>query len=359
MMLRTRRLSKSLTSSLLFCGLVCGFLWGFPGGLFCASTGRAESAPPAAKPAPAPTGKPLLKPVGKAALKGPEKPVLNFMRFGKGPAVVFLHGLGADSSVFIDEMQKLEATHTVLLIDLPGHGQSKAPPPHIELPVIAKQITDLIAAQKVGPAIVVGHSLGGTLAGYVGLADKSVVRGLVIIDSMFAPYPIPQEELERMRFKLGRDPARALRDFFGPMAKDARQLDKLVASAWRVSPQTLVGYLDFASERDDLRRRASEISAPVHVMATPMLVDNQTDPARVRVALGQVGYSGVTNLSYDLFPKAKHWLFWDEPEAFHASLDKFLRRVEGALPVAVTPPKGPTGAALEKKKGRPLARAPQ
>jgi pimeloyl-ACP methyl ester carboxylesterase len=192
----------------------------------------------------------------------------------------------------------------------------------------------------------------------VALADKSVVRGLVIIDSMFAPYPIPQEELERLRFQLGRDPARALRNFFGPMAKDARQLDKLVASAWRVSAPTLVSYLDFASERDDLRRRAGEISVPVHVMATPQLVDNQTDPARVRMALGQVGYSSVQNLSYDLFPRAKHWLFWDEPDAFHASLDKFLRRVEGALPVTAAP-KGPAAAGTEKKKARPLARAPR
>lgn len=344
MMLRRRLLTGSIGRSL-GAGLALGLL-------LAASDGRTEQAP---------AGKAVAKPAGKSAgkaQKGPEKPLLNFMRFGKGPAVVFLHGLGGDSSVFIDEMQKLEATHTVLLIDLPGHGQSKAPPPHIELPVIAKQITDLMAAQKIGPAVVVGHSLGGTLAGYVALADKAAVRGLVIIDSMFAPYPIPQEELDRLRFQLGRDPARALRGFFGPMTKDVRQLDKLVASAWRTSPQTLVGYLDFVSERDDLRRRASEISVPVHVLATPMLTDNQTDPARVKMALGQVGYGGVTQLSYDLFPKARHWLFWDEPEAFHASLQKFLQRVEGAIPVAVAGPKGALGGP-EKKKARPLARAPR
>lgn len=350
MMLRRRRLMESTPRSLwrlLGAGLVLGLFLAAP-------QGRAEHAPPTGKPLSKPANKPTGKPAGKAQ-KGPEKPLLHFMRFGKGPAVVFLHGLGGDSSMFIDEMQKLEATHTVLLIDLPGHGQSKAPPPHIELPAIAKQITDLITAQKVGPAVVVGHSLGGTLAGYVALADKAVVRGLVVIDSMFAPYPIPQEELDRMRFQLGRDPARALRSFFGPMTKDARQLDKLVASAWRVSPQTLVSYLDFASERDDLRRRASEISVPVHVLATPMLTDNQTDPGRVKMALGQVGYSGVAQLSYDLFPKAKHWLFWDEPEAFHASLTKFLQRIEGAIPVAAAPKGALVGP--EKKKARPLARA--
>lgn len=341
MMLRRRLFSGAFTGSIrrsLGAGLALGLL-------LSASAGRTEHAPA--------TAKPLVKPAGKAQ-KGPEKPVLNFMRFGKGPAVVFLHGLGGDSSVFIDEMQKLEATHTVLLIDLPGHGQSKAPPPHIELPAIAKQITDLIAAQKIGPAVVVGHSLGGTLAGYVALADKSVVRGIVVIDSMFAPYPIPQEELDKLRFQLGRDPARALRGFFGPMTKDARQLDKIVASAWRVSPQTLVSYLDFASERDDLRRRANEITVPVHVLATPMLTDNQTDPARVKMALGQVGYNGVQQLSYDLFPKAKHWLFWDEPDAFHASVEKFLKRIESAIPVAVAPIKA---AVSGPKKARPLARA--
>lgn len=305
---------------------------------------RAEKRPPKEKPAHA--AKKLVPGAG-----------LHLTRYGKGPAVVFLHGLGGDSSVFIDEMQKLEATHTVVLVDMPGHGQSKAPPPHVELPAIARQIAEALEAHKIGPAVIIGHSLGGMLAGYLALEAPQAVRGLIVVDSMFAPYPIPQEELEKLRFQLGRDRTRALRGFLGPMTKDERQLDKIVAGAWHVKPQTFIGYLDFACERDDLRRRAGEIRVPVHVLASPLLTDGQSEPARVQLALGQVGYGGVARLSYDYFPTSKHWLFWDDPHGFHNSIQNFLRRVEGDLPVATIPQ--PVPVKLKFKKRHSLAKAPR
>lgn len=276
---------------------------------------------------------------------------LNFIRSGKGPAVVFLHALGGDSSVWIDTMQQLEATHTVLLVDLPGHGLSPPAPPHVELPAVARQIAELIQSQHLAPAVIVGHLLGGTLAGYVALADPKAVRGIVAIDAMFAPYPFAQVERDKLRFLLGRDEARALREFFAPLTHDAPQLDKVVASARRVSGDTLVSYLDFASERDDLRVHIHEISAPVHVMLTPILTEGQSDPARIQLSLSHVGYEGLANLTYDYFPNARHWLFWDDPRGFQTSLEKFLHRVEPQQP---TPP--PSGAVAHPgKKGKSLA----
>lgn len=296
-------------------------------------------------------GKTMGKTPGQAGTR------LHFMRYGKGPAVVFLHGLGSDSSIFIDELQKLEATHTVLLVDLPGHGLSKAAAQRVDLPTIARQIADLILAQRVGPAVVVGHSLGGTLAGYVALAEPRAVRGIVSIDAMFAPYPIPQEEIEKLRFQLAREPSRALREFYGPLAQSERQLDKIVAGAYRTTRQTLVSYLEFVSERDDLRRHISEIKVPVHVMATQLLTLGHSDAESVKTALAQVGYAGLTRLSYDYFPRAKHWIFWDEPEAFHASLEKYLRRIDTELPIASAPAGALPKPVMPGKNRRTLTQA--
>jgi pimeloyl-ACP methyl ester carboxylesterase len=179
----------------------------------------------------------------------------------------------------------------------------------------------------------------------------------VVIDSFFAPYPISQEERDRLRFQFSRGRTTALRQFYGASAHDAKQLDKIVAGAERVSPQTLLAYIDFASERDDLRRHSQEIRVPVHVLASPLLTEGQSDPARVRLALGQVGFAGLSNLSYDFFPASKHWLFWDEPEHFHASLETFLSRIE--MPMAHSDPSaGPASDPLSAiKKGRRVAKA--
>lgn len=287
-----------------------------------------------------------------AAGRGPKAAAkaapLSFIRSGKGPAVVFLHGLGGDSSVWINVMQQLEATHTVLLVDLPGHGMSPPAPQNLELPAVARQVAELIRAQHLAPAVLVGHSLGGTLAGYVALADPQALRGLVLVDSMFAPYPIAQVERDKLRFLLGRDEARALRELFGPLSRDAAQLDKIVASARRVSGNTLINYLDFASERDDLRTHVREISVPVHIMVTPLLTEGQSEPARIQLSLSHVGFEGLANLTYEYFPSARHWIFWDDPPGFQASLEKFLRRVEPPLQTPAPTLKPARSGALAK-----------
>lgn len=266
---------------------------------------------------------------------------LHFTRSGKGPAVVFLHGLGGDSASWIEEAQRLEKTHTVVLVDLPGHGASKVPPQGIDLLGIGREIALLIQNERLAPATIVGHSIGGTIAGYVALADKTVVRSLVMVDSLLQPYPIARSERDKIRFQLGRDPAKALTDFFGAGTRNRDQLDKIIAGARRVDAKTFMGYLDFASERDDLVERIEEIHVPVYAIASPLMTQGKSEPIQVQASLAQAGFAGLRDFSFDYLADARHWPHWDQPDLFHASLSKFLARVEG-------PP----------AQGRPVAKVP-
>lgn len=254
---------------------------------------------------------------------------LHYLRVGKGPAVVFLHGLGGDLSSWVEEAQRLEKTHTVVLVDLPGHGASAVPPQGIDLVDVGREIALILANEKLAPATIVGHSLGAVVAGYTALADKTVVRSVVMVDSLVDPYPIPRDARAKLRTKLNANPAQALREFFGAGSRDAAQLDKIVAAAVRVSPKVLMGYLDFACERDDLAERIAEIKVPVHAMASPVMTQGKSDPAAVQQSLTQAGFNGLADFTFDYIEGSKHWPHWDQPDAFHAMLSKFLARVEG------------------------------
>ena len=267
---------------------------------------------------------------------------LHFTRSGKGPAVVFLHGLGGDSASWIEEAQRLEKTHTVVLVDLPGHGASPVPPQGIDLVDIGREIALILNNEGLAPATIVGHSLGAVIAGYVALADKTVVRSVVMVDSLVDPYPIPRDARAKLRGKLNSNAAAALREFFAPGTHDAGQLDKIVASAVRVAPKTLMGYLDFACERDDLAEHIAELKVPVHAMASPVMTGGKSDPAQVQASLTQAGFNGLSDFSFDYIEGSKHWPHWDQPDAFHAMLSKFLARVEGT----------PSGRSVAKAGGR-------
>jgi pimeloyl-ACP methyl ester carboxylesterase len=85
--------------------------------------------------------------------------------FDRGkPAVVFLHGAGCDHSVW-----QLPARwfawhgHSVLAVDLPGHGRSEGPAVK-SVPELAQWLGRLMDAAGPKRAAIVGHSLGGGIA---------------------------------------------------------------------------------------------------------------------------------------------------------------------------------------------------
>ena len=100
---------------------------------------------------------------------------------GTGPAVVLVHGWGDDSSIWAATVEDLSADCACTSIDLPGHGRSPAP-----TETSAYEREALLACidavlDDTGPAVLVGHSLGG----YLGLAHSvtrpGALRGLVLV----------------------------------------------------------------------------------------------------------------------------------------------------------------------------------
>lgn len=100
---------------------------------------------------------------------------------GAGPAVVLVHGFGDDSSVWGTTVDALSADCACTAVDLPGHGRSPAPTekPDYEREALLASFDAVLA--ETGPAVYVGHSLGG----YLGLAHSitrpGALRGLVLV----------------------------------------------------------------------------------------------------------------------------------------------------------------------------------
>jgi len=100
---------------------------------------------------------------------------------GTGPALVLVHGFADDSTVWGTTVEDLRADCTCTAVDLPAHGRSPAPAEAAayEREALLGSIDDVLAES--GPAVYVGHSLGG----YLGLAHcitrPGVLRGLVMV----------------------------------------------------------------------------------------------------------------------------------------------------------------------------------
>ena len=87
-----------------------------------------------------------------------------YRAIGSGPPVVLIHGMVNSSRHWRDVALGLADRHTVIAPDLIGHGDSATPRGDYSLGAHAAAIRDLLAAIGVGPATLVGHSLGGGVA---------------------------------------------------------------------------------------------------------------------------------------------------------------------------------------------------
>jgi pimeloyl-ACP methyl ester carboxylesterase len=261
-------------------------------------------------------------PTRKAEPEPEDRGPLPFARAGSGPSLVFLHGLGAGPEMWSEDVKRLSKNHTVVTIELPGHGTT-AMGSGIDVAQIARDVAALIRKEQLAPAIVIGHSMGGTMAAHVGLADPKSVRAVVIIDSLIGRYPMGAAERTQLRQKLAVDAPKALREFYGRLSSSPEQAARLAAVAGTMDLTAFMAYLDWLSEHGVEQPR--NLKMPVLLMAAPSLIDT---PERRTERLGAAGFSGVPKLQVELFAKSNHWLMLDEPEHYASTLDAFLISVE-------------------------------
>jgi pimeloyl-ACP methyl ester carboxylesterase len=109
---------------------------------------------------------------------------LHVRREGAGSAVVLLHGIVGDHTMWGPVIADLARDHLVLAPDLRGHGTSPFPPGStMAFPELADDLVALLDREGVDRAHLVGFSAGGFLALTVALAHPSRVRSVTLISS--------------------------------------------------------------------------------------------------------------------------------------------------------------------------------
>lgn len=118
---------------------------------------------------------------------------------GSGDTLVLVHGFTGSKENWLDAARELTPHFRVILPDLPGWGASQRNDGDdygIEAQV--RRLTAFLAATSQRPVHLVGHSMGGHIAGLVAAREPARVATLVLVDSAgvrFAPNAFAQRVL--------------------------------------------------------------------------------------------------------------------------------------------------------------------
>jgi pimeloyl-ACP methyl ester carboxylesterase len=100
------------------------------------------------------------------------------------PTLLFVHGWGGDRGMWEAAMRALSPIHRVVALDLPGHGASGAGRADWTVPVFGDDVARVLAALDLREVVLVGHSMGGSIALDAAAREPARVLAVVGVDTL-------------------------------------------------------------------------------------------------------------------------------------------------------------------------------
>jgi 3-oxoadipate enol-lactonase len=241
------------------------------------------------------------------------------------PAVLLLHGLGADATSWTLQLPVLnEAGFRPIAADTPGFGQSAYDGGGWSIPGMAAGMASLLGELQTGPAHVVGLSMGGTIAQQFALDYPHLTRSLVLVSTFAVLRP---DSLSGWYYFLQRFflvnvlglPAQAKvvaqRIFPGPGNEQLREM--LVETISRADPRAYRKAMTSLGLFNSVKR-LGEIKVPTLIVTGAD--DTTVAPARQRLLV-----EGIPTARQVIIPDAGHAVPVDQAEQFNRELLAFLQ----------------------------------
>jgi len=119
----------------------------------------------------------------------PDRVQLNYKLAGEGGrTIILIHGWASRLDHWQPAASALARHHRVLRMDLRGHGRSEAPADGYSIRQFADDIAALAGSQRIRNAVVVGHSMGSTVALELARRHPRIAASLVLVDDPLDQY---------------------------------------------------------------------------------------------------------------------------------------------------------------------------
>lgn len=256
---------------------------------------------------------------------------------GVGYPVLMLHGGGAGASGLSNFSRNIEALSRhfrVLVVDMPGYGQStKGVNRSDPFGDLAQAMLGLFDALKIKSAHVVGNSLGGACALRMALDAPSRVSALVLMGpgGVNTTRSLPTPGLNQLlNYYSGQGPTlekitRFIRDYL--VYDGSLVSDEMIEQRYRssIDPQVIAAPpLRRPNSLKTALRMDFTRDARLQQCQVPTLVLWGADDKVNRPSGGEALRKRMPNCDLYLFSKTGHWVQWERADEFNAVTTGFL-----------------------------------
>lgn len=244
---------------------------------------------------------------------------------GVGPPLVFIHGLGSSTRHWQNQVEFFRDKFQVVVFDLRGHGKSGKPPGPYTMKTFSRDTAELLKKLQLGPAHIVGLSLGGMVAFELASSHSEQVASLAIVNS--GPNLPPSTLKTRLQIKL----RFAILHLFG-----MRMMGKVLSRNLFPKPEHQNIRRQFVESwsENDLRAYTDSLRAilkwqgidAVEIVRCPTLV-MASDQDYTTVSYKRSYAEKMENAEVAVIEDARHALPIEQPEVFNLKLESFLAKI--------------------------------
>ena len=233
------------------------------------------------------------------------------------PTIAWIPGWSMPATIWRHQVQAFSARYRSLAFDPRGQGESDVPAVGYTAERRATDIKEFLAASS--NVLLVGWSLGAIESlQYVHMYGAERLAGLVLVDSSVGEEPAPKAGgTFRQRLRENRDKALGefVRAIFATPRSD-EDVAELLSAAKRMSVEDSLALLDYPFARTHWRNIARAFHKPLLYVVTPQFEAQARNLKKNR-----------PRTQVEVFKKAGHALFVDEPERFNALIESFAKKV--------------------------------
>jgi non-heme chloroperoxidase len=230
------------------------------------------------------------------------------------PVLVFVPGWSMPASIWSAQLAALGQRYRAVALDPRGQGRSDIPEEGYTLERRTRDIAELVA--RYPKVVLIGWSLGALeCLHYVHAHGPDGVRALVLVDSSVGEQPPPTEG--NFTEALRGDRAKVVASFVRAIFRSPRppeEIRQLVEGALRLPLQASVDLLSYPKPREHWRDIAWAFPKPLLYVVTPQFAEQARNLQRNR-----------PGTRIEVFERAGHALFVDEPQRFDGLIEEFVR----------------------------------
>src|SRR5579885_1674895 len=236
----------------------------------------------------------------------------------RGRTLLFLHAAGSNGHNWHYQIDHFGGAHSPLAFDFPGHGRSTGLAGCGSIREYADFTAALAAALGLGPAVIVGRSMGALIAMEFAVRHPARVAALVLIAAT-AKLNLPAERLEALKaVATGRAAQAFTADGFAKATVEHRF--EVVRESWteqiKTDPRVRYGDL-LACNAADLREAIAAIDRPTLLIAGAE--DAVTTPADAEFIASRIRRARLVTIA-----DAGHNAPIERPAEVNTAIEKFL-----------------------------------